>query len=107
MDCKECEFANPGKRCADPIVWVNSEGEEVCRYQEGATMIEKAEAKGSTELALLADNERLTKWLEWIAAHSVTETEIPGEDYPCCNMPPNEGADAALRGQSIEEYDES
>ena len=66
-----------------------------------------AKAKGSTELALLADNERLTKWLEWIAAHSVTETEIPGEDYPYCNMPPNEGADAALRGQSIEEYDES
>ena len=46
----------------------------------------------------------LETWLEWIAAHSVTETEIPDDHHPYINMPPNEGADAALRGQKITEY---
>lgn len=46
---------------------------------------------------------RLEEWLEWIAAHSVTETEIPGDGYQYLNMPPNEGADAALRGAKIDD----
>jgi hypothetical protein len=46
----------------------------------------------------------LEAWLEWIAAHYVLETEIPGDEYPCINMPPEEGATAALRGRKITDY---
>ena len=60
------------------------------RIQEGEKAIEKARM--------------LTEWLEWIAAHSVLDTDIPGEGFPCLNMPPNEGATHALAGRGISEY---
>lgn len=66
------------------------------RVQEGEKAIERV---GQLE----ADIDRLTVWLEWVAAHSVTECDVPGDEFPYLNMPPNEGACAALRGQDIED----
>ena len=60
------------------------------RIQEGEKAIEKARM--------------LTEWLEWIAAHSVLDTDIPGEGFPYLNMPPNEGAAHAIDGRAISEY---
>jgi hypothetical protein len=48
--------------------------------------------------------DRLTEWLEWISEHSIYECSVPDDDrFPYLNMPPNEGADAALNGESIED----
>lgn len=48
--------------------------------------------------------ERLTAWIEWIAAHSgITECDVPGDEFPYLNMPPNEGASAALNGETLED----
>lgn len=66
------------------------------RVQEGEKAIERAKE-------LEADNNRLTLWLEWVSAHSVVECGVPGDEFPYLNMPPNEGACAALRGESIED----
>ena len=48
--------------------------------------------------------DRLTVWLEWIAAHSgITECDVPDDEFPYLNMPPNEGASAALNGESLKD----
>lgn len=66
------------------------------RVQEGEKAIKRVEQ-------LEAEVKRLTVWLEWIAAHSVTECGMPGDEFPYLNMPPNEGASAALNGDSLED----
>ena len=67
------------------------------RVQEGEKAIKRVEE-------LEADITRLTAWLEWIAAHSgITECDVPEDNFPYLNMPPNEGAGAALDGQNIKD----
>ena len=66
------------------------------RVQEGEIAFKRMEQ-------FKAEVERLTAWLEWIAAHSVTECGMPGDEFPYLNMPPNEGASAALNGESIKD----
>ena len=66
------------------------------RLQEGEGAIERV-------AQLEADIDRLMVWLEWIAAHSFIECDVPGDEFPYLNMPPNEGAGAALQGKDIED----
>lgn len=54
---------------------------------------------------LKQENERLREWLFWISKHTVLEGEIPSSG-PYLNLPPEEGADLALSGNSVSEYEE-
>jgi hypothetical protein len=55
MDCKRCTLWNKeAKRCTDVHEWINQDGEDCCRYQDGAIML-----TGSTIETLQAENKRL------------------------------------------------
>ena len=60
----------------------------------------------SEKQEIVGENTRLREWLEWIAAHSIHECDIPGKGYPYLNKSPDEGATLALTGKRISEYDE-
>jgi len=62
---RECDFAKDGK-CDDPLIWINCEGLEVCRYQEGAICLSNTKAF----IELKKQNDRYRKIIRYLQKNS-------------------------------------